>query len=620
MEQVLDVREDVVGPDLDRMARFLAQLPGQVVHELELRFLQPVPEHDPVPEVLDVGRVLVDVDVDLGQEVVGRAGSVLLRPLEPEVVEHLPPVAEHGRQLGHERVRLVLERRAVGARLLVRQPVVQGLQVRVVVPQDQGVAVVELPVDPPEDRDLVLGLLEGPDIGLELLQRDSVDLVEDVLETGDAVRRSHAQRIPARVDGGRAPALGNDREHRLVLRLPVDRDQEVGLVADDGPCEADAELLDRELLRFESGEIVSGPRLVAEVAERRAVELVRPALRYRVDDAARVVAVLDVEPVGDDLELLDRLQRERERDTRAPAVLPEERVVRVHAVDRDVRGRRPASAERELAPRRHLRRDADEAREVDEIREVATQCREIVELLLVDESDHTAFGHVHLLARDRHGDCGGLQRLQRHVDHSLVADGDPIGSHLDGIERWELRCNRVDAGRQEARHVAAVGVGLHFTREAGLGAANGHGGCRQRGSGVVRHPSVDGARRESLLSLGRVRQDEEHERRQRDACEPACANESWGHRSPFSVVGMDRTAGDCGSLEGDFRKVGRECLRRQSSLTARHRSPRSACSRGSDHLAHRLEIGQHVVPLADPVVRDPAIRSDHERRPPRHTA
>ena len=70
-------------------------------------------------------------------------------------------------------------------------------------------------------------------------------------------------------------------------------------------------LLDEEILR--------GHRRVGEVAERAAVPEVGALLGDRVDDAGGGGAVLGVELVRDDLELLDRFERRPRLRARAAA-------------------------------------------------------------------------------------------------------------------------------------------------------------------------------------------------------------------------------------------------------------------------------------------------------------
>src|SRR5688500_14149979 len=191
-------------------------------------------------------------------------------------------------------------------------------------------AVVERPVEAAEDGKDVVG-----DLPLSVLRGSAGDAVlglEDIEESLETVGARSVGRVARAAQEGR-----RDRPERLAPSLPVYGDEIVELIANDRARHFARVLLHREVVRRVAVEILARERLVSVVAVERGAEVVRSALGDDVDDAPGVVAELDVEAVGDDLELTDRLEREGEGDAAAAAVLPEEGVVRVNAVDLDAR-------------------------------------------------------------------------------------------------------------------------------------------------------------------------------------------------------------------------------------------------------------------------------------------
>ena len=82
-------------------------------------------------------------------------------------------------------MRDVLEACAVRESLLVPHPVVLLVQVEVVVAQGQLVVGVQLPVDAAEQRDLVLGLVEGADRVGDLVRRHAVHALLSAISPDD---------------------------------------------------------------------------------------------------------------------------------------------------------------------------------------------------------------------------------------------------------------------------------------------------------------------------------------------------------------------------------------------------------------------------------------------------
>ena len=122
-----------------------------------------------------------------------------------------------------------------------------------------------------------------------------------------------------------------------VVHLPLETDEEVGLVLDDRATDHAAPLplcnFGFLQLLFVDEKIPGGETVARPVPEHHTLELVRSGLGDGVDDGPACTAELRVVHARDDLKLLDRLERGAHLRARTGA----ERVVRVvAAVDRDV--------------------------------------------------------------------------------------------------------------------------------------------------------------------------------------------------------------------------------------------------------------------------------------------
>ena len=122
-----------------------------------------------------------------------------------------------------------------------------------------------------------------------------------------------------------------------VVHLAFQAEEEVHLVPDDGPADDPAPLafLGRRLRQVpRPDEVVLGdPRVVRQVPEHHALELVGAGLGDRIDHRAAGPAELGVVHAGQYLELLDGLQRRPHLRSRAR---PQRIVGVVAAIDRDV--------------------------------------------------------------------------------------------------------------------------------------------------------------------------------------------------------------------------------------------------------------------------------------------
>ena len=136
---------------------------------------------------------------------------------------------------------------------------------------------------------------------------------------------------------------------------------------------------------FELGPVreVAGESLEPLEVEGAAPERVRARLGDDVDDAAGRAAVFGRRAAGDDLELLDGIERDVDRRALSAGLLAEEPVVVVAAVEADVVEDAALAGKRDLVAVGALD-DADAGRERQQILELATENRNRLDRRLVD--------------------------------------------------------------------------------------------------------------------------------------------------------------------------------------------------------------------------------------------
>ena len=333
----------------------------------------------------------------------------------------------------------------------------------------QGVRVVQLPVDTTEHAALV-------DVGGELAQFAAQ------VPTVDGARRLQ-QRVPQR-RADPAGALRRDvaRDIQHVLRiggsLPVNGDEEVRLVADDRAAERKSVLALREV-RWRTAEEIARRELhaakvgAAGEAEHRATEFIRPALRHRVHRSTGEVATLDVVRGVDHLDLLHRLDREREgRAITAARIAAEKRLVVVHAIHQHVRRCCATTTDRLATPGAGATDVARARGEHDEILEVATVSRQVAELRFADP--HARAGLLVLDQRRVLGDHALRLELHRRGLEIEILAYDFADRHanvrpLDRAISDALRAQRVGPGGKEGQLIAPAVVGLHAAAHSGFG-------------------------------------------------------------------------------------------------------------------------------------------------------
>ena len=126
------------------------------------------------------------------------------------------------------------------------------------------------------------------------------------------------------IGSGRRARAGEARirpRRRIRFALPLGRDEEVNLVLHDRAAQREAELLLLEIARAQERHVGS-EILIAEVVVRRAVELVRAALRDGVDQRAGEVPLAHVERRQQHLILLHRFERRSTRPRACPPGWP----------------------------------------------------------------------------------------------------------------------------------------------------------------------------------------------------------------------------------------------------------------------------------------------------------
>ena len=340
--------------------------------------------------------------------------------------------------------------------------------------------------------------------------------------------------------------LGHDAERvhgaagRLVHAL-VGR-EEVDPVALQRTAQAAAVLVAAEIALGRAGQALALgqglQRVVAQMAERRALQGVGAALGDHVQHAAARAAVLDRIAIVE-VELVDRLEREELRG--AAAVV----VVVLAAVDHgaDV----AAGAAGDL--RRVLRGAADvqqmrqtrAGRERRHVRVLPAVQRQLVDLDL--RHDLARPGVLEVDQRRGGGDRDGFGlygkvEAEVHDGRGRDVDRDRLGRGL--AQALHIRAHAVGADRQPRHAERALAVAHRFAVHPGVGAVHGDRDTRDRGAGVAHDPALDGAVR--ALGESQGRSDDRGQKTQREAhrCEvshntPTAAMADSGGSPPIGL-------------------------------------------------------------------------------------
>ena len=293
----------------------------------------------------------------------------------------------------------------------------------------------------------------------------------------------------AAVDG--EPLEAGEVVHAVLDQRPAD-DAAPALIAGVGLGQV--ALLGQEVLGREAA--------VLEVAEGAAVHHVGPALDHGVDHGARRPSELGVVLAGDDLELLDRLDR---RPRLHAGALADDVVVVVAAVDGVVVVARilPVDADRVAAERLGADRGHDAGEQPDEADEVAVDARQVHQGLARDVAADLLRGDVDERRPGAHRQ--GLlhaAHLHRHVDGGGAADFELQVAPLEGLESLQ-RGGHLVAARDEAAGDEGAGVaGQRLAEHPGVLIPDSHGDARQRGARPVEHATAN--LRRPLLRTGRA--------------------------------------------------------------------------------------------------------------------
>ncbi len=273
------------------------------------------------------------------------------------------------------------------------------------------------------------------------------------------------------------------RENGVRLVLPFVRQEVVQLVADDRPADRGADLLIGVGQHAVGDEILGVQLVVAEEAVDGAIEVVGAGTRDRLHLDAERAALGDVEQVGDDLELGDRLAAEaRLAEAAAGHLLGD-----LLAVEIELEG---AVADARVVVHGvggdalHLHR---------QLHPVAALQRQFLHLAAVDVAGHLRGADVdeRRLAGDREGlaERGHLHG-ERH--RAVLADQHLHFGHEHGGEARQLRLHLVAIRRQAAQAVVAALI-ADAAEDAPVGQGRrGDGHPRQGAAGRIRHRAEDG--------------------------------------------------------------------------------------------------------------------------------
>ena len=326
---------------------------------------------------------------------------------------------------------------------------------------------------------------------------------------------------------------------RGVSVLVVEGHEVERLVLLERAAEGEAELLLGEVVLAGLGAVAAlgrrGEAVALEIGVDRAVEQVRPRLGHHVHEAAVAAAELGGGALGHHHHLLHRVEVEGEGRPLAAALLAEERVVEVRAVDRDVVGDALLAVDRELVAVRALY-DAHPGRELGEVEEVPAVVGQAADGGVVDAvrafrarglDEGNVGGDHHLLLHRRH--------LQHQGEVHGLADREVEPLPDEGGEAGHGHGHAVGAEGQQQPAKAAVGIGAHDPLEVGGRVPEGHGGVRDRGPALVEDGALDDARGGLRLGAGRHRRNgcgQQDEGRPENAREPRHDIHSLPRRTP----------------------------------------------------------------------------------------
>ncbi len=347
-------------------------------------------------------------------------------------------------------------------------------------------------------------LLLGP--GVVVLDRRIVPVGETEVELGQqrprvVGARNRAIIAPQRAAIGRIHPGAQRRRDAvgvrllgLVVDLLVVGHEEEGAIALDRPAQRESELVLCEIGRQPQVAMVRLPRerAVLSIIVHRAVQLIRARLRHHVHEAAGGTAELGVGARRRHHDLLHGVEVECEGRTLATALLAEERIIEVGAVDRDVVVNSLLPTDRQLVAVRTLddRHVGREQRQVQVVAPVVGQPR--------DRFVRQAGGARHLRRLDdrlRRFDHDRLQLhgRERQIQVDRLTDAQTDAGAPRFTEAHGARRDVVGAERHERRDENAALIRRDLALESSLSLVQDDRRARDRRSRGIGDRAADDA-------------------------------------------------------------------------------------------------------------------------------
>src|SRR6266478_891424 len=273
----------------------------------------------------------------------------------------------------------------------------------------------------------------------------------------------------------------------LILLLAVDEKE--GLILSNGPTDRSAKLIQVELLRGGCEKALRVETGVAQKLKQRSVESVGSRFRGDQHRRARPRSVLRRVVIGEDLELLNGINRRQNSDAACRqfvvVVAVQEPIRAVCARSAHGKRKRPprgdfaaGTAVKEAVGIRFLRRTRREGSELDEIASIQRKLRNL--LGGDDLAERRICGlNGHFRGADFY--LGGHRSWRQiEIQLALLIDLQANVFALHGLKTLKLHAQRVIRYRQQGDEIVPRVVGLRLAR------------CtRALGNGLNRHPGDD---------------------------------------------------------------------------------------------------------------------------------
>ena len=345
-------------------------------------------------------------------------------------------------------------------------------------------------VDATEERSVVHDMIHRlavilVEAGLVKVQQHlplAVAICVDLGVADVAAKRRVRHRARAR-EQGRCVVPAQVRPQQALVNA-LARAEVEEFVALDRSADASAELLAMEVRERLAIRCVRGQSLKALVLEQAAMKGIGPGLGDDVDHTAAGASELGVRAARDDLELLDRFERDVDRRALTAGLLAEEAVVVVAPVERDVVEDPALPVDVDLIAVGPLR-DADTRRERQQVFKLAAQhgCRRDSLLAKRGRSgrgahvDQRGRGDHHRLRRARHLQCqpqrrcqtdGQVQVLLNRRRKARLRDRDFVAARLQGRKLEVSRPVGEGVMSDCGIHLIGFDVGIRNDRARGV--------------------------------------------------------------------------------------------------------------------------------------------------------